>query len=133
MDFFMNLIPPTSTAQMHKVKVVKGRPIFYDPPEVAEARNLLTANLIKHKPENPLEGPVALKVLWLFPKGKHKNGEWKVTKPDTDNLEKLLKDCMTRVGFWKDDAQVVSELCEKRWADEPSGIYIEVNTLKEVV
>ena len=30
-----------------------------------------------------------------------------VTKPDTDNLQKLLKDCMTKCGFWKDDAQVV--------------------------
>ena len=84
-----------------------------------------------HKPNVPLEGPLSLSVIWLFPKGKsHKHGEWRVTRPDTDNLEKMLKDCMTRTGFWKDDAQVVHEVVEKRWSDEPSGIYIEIEKLE---
>ena len=38
-------------------------------------------------------------------------------------MQKLLKDCMTAVGFWKDDAQVASEICEKFWAEVP-GIYV---------
>ena len=80
-----------------------------------------------------MNGPVELRTLWLFPMGKtHRHGEWRITKPDTDNLQKLLKDCMTKVGFWKDDAQVVREIAEKRWSDEPSGIYIEINELPEV-
>ena len=33
------------------------------------------------------------------------DGEYRTTKPDTDNLQKLLKDCMTATGFWTDDAQ----------------------------
>lgn len=79
-----------------------------------------------------MTGPISLRVIWLFPKGKsHRNGEWRVTKPDTDNLQKLLKDCMTRCGFWVDDAQVVSEAVEKRWADDPAGLYIEVQELEE--
>jgi len=132
MEFFIAMNPPTATAQMKQVRVVKGKPIFYDPPAVKEARRALLAHLALRKPDKPMEGPVALRVMWLFPKGKsHHNGEWRVTKPDTDNLQKLLKDCMTRTGFWKDDAQVVSEMAEKRWADEPSGIYIEVEEIKE--
>ena len=88
-------------------------------------------HLIKNRPKEPIEGAVQLTVMWLFPKGKsHKNGEWRTTRPDTDNLQKLLKDCMTKVGFWKDDAQVVSERVEKRWSDEPSGIYIEIEELE---
>jgi Holliday junction resolvase RusA-like endonuclease len=131
MNFFIAIDPPTSTAQMKQVRVVKGKPIFYDPPAVKEARNVLSAHLAVHKPDKPMAGPVSLRVLWLFPKGKsHKNGEWRTTKPDTDNLQKLLKDCMTRCGFWNDDAQVVREVAEKRWADEPSGIYIEVEELE---
>ena len=131
MNFFSAIDPPTSTAQMKQVRVVKGKPIFYDPPAVKEARNVLSAHLAVHKPDKPMAGPVSLRVLWLFPKGKsHKNGEWRTTKPDTDNLQKLLKDCMTRCGFWNDDAQVVREVAEKRWADEPSGIYIEVEELE---
>lgn len=131
MNFFIAIDPPTSTAQMKQVRVVKGKPIFYDPPAVKEARNVLSAHLVVHKPDKPMAGPVSLRVLWLFPRGKsHKNGEWRTTKPDTDNLQKLLKDCMTRCGFWNDDAQVVREVAEKRWADEPSGIYIEVEELE---
>ena len=131
MEFFIAIDPPTSTAQMKQVRVVKGKPVFYDPPAVKAARNMLTAHLAIHKPDKPMTGPVALRVLWLFPKGKsHKNGEWRITKPDTDNLQKLLKDCMTRCGFWKDDAQVVSETVEKRWADDPCGLYIGVNELE---
>ena len=110
------------------MRVIHGKPVFYDPAPVKEAKKLLTAHLISHRPSKPVEGAVELRTIWLFPKGKsHKNGEWRITKPDTDNLQKLLKDCMTRCGFWKDDAQVVREIVEKRWSDEPTGIYIEIN------
>ena len=35
---------------------------------------------------------------------------------------------MTRLHFWRDDAQVCSEAAEKFWADTP-GIYVEVREL----
>ena len=131
MHFFIEMNPPTATAQEKKVTVVGGKPRYYDPVPVKEARKKLTGKLIFHRPDTPLTGPVALTTLWLFPKGKsHKNGEWRSTKPDTDNLQKLLKDCMTKCGFWKDDAQVVRETVEKRWSDEPAGIYIEIEELE---
>lgn len=134
MDFFLQMTPPTATAQEKQVRVVNGRPLFYDPAPVKEARRTLTAHLLPHRPAKPLTGAVALSAVWLFPKGRsHKNGEWRVTKPDTDNLQKLLKDCMTRCGFWRDDAQVVRESVEKRWSDEPSGIYIEIESLEEKI
>ena len=127
MEFFIAMKPPTATAQERQVRVVHGRPVFYDPAPVKDAKNLLTAHLLPHRPDRPLTGAVSLSVVWLFPKGRsHRNGEWRVTKPDTDNLQKLLKDCMTRCGFWEDDAQVVRETVEKRWSDEPAGIYIEI-------
>ena len=133
MDFFIAMKPPTATAQEKQVRVVHGKPIFYDPASVKEAKKLLTSHLILHRPDEPLTGALTLRTLWLFPRGKsHKHGEWRVTKPDTDNLQKLLKDCMTKTGFWHDDAQVVREIVEKRWADEPSGIYIEVTPLEDV-
>lgn len=132
MQFFLNTNPPTATAQMKQVRVVGGKPMFYDPPRVKEARQPLSALLSPHRPASPLAGPISLRVLWLFPKGKsHRNGEWRITKPDTDNLQKMLKDCMTRVGFWNDDAQVVREVVEKRWSDDPAGIYIELEELED--
>ena len=60
--------------------------------------------------------------------GRQNVWEYRTTKPDTDNLQKLLKDCMTDVGFWKDDAQVASEICEKFWAEIP-GIWIRVEEI----
>ena len=132
MNFFIAIHPPTATAQERKVKVINGKPIFYDPPAVKSAKELLSAYLAQHRPPQPLTGGLSLRVLWLFPRGAHPHGAWRTTKPDTDNLQNMLKDCMTRVGFWEDDAQVAREIIEKRWSDEPCGIYIEIEPLTEV-
>lgn len=131
MHFFMKMIPPTVTAQEKQVRVVNGRPIFYEPERLKDAKNLLCGHLIRHTPNEPFKGPVELTALWCFPaNNRHKEGEWKVTKPDTDNLQKMLKDCMTQTGYWIDDAQVVREIAEKHWVcSSPAGIYIEINQL----
>ncbi len=131
LEFFMPMIPPTATHQEKKWRVVNGKPVCYEPQEVKAARNKLTAHLTRHRPEQPLKGPLRLLVKWCFPRtGKHCNGEYRASKPDTDNLQKLLKDCMTAVDFWKDDAQVASEIVEKFWADVP-GVYIRVEQIGE--
>lgn len=132
MNFFIAMNPPTATAQEKQVNTRGKVPVLYDPPAVKKARQDLTAYLGMHRPMAPLTGPIELRVIWLFPRGKtHRNGEWRTSKPDTDNLDKMLKDCMTKVGFWKDDAQVAREIIEKRWADDPCGIYIELQQLEE--
>ena len=130
MEFYLDIAPPTVTAQEHKIRVVGGRPMFYDTPKLKAARAAFESLLRQHVPAEPIEGPVALTVEWRFATKTHKEGTYRVTRPDTDNLQKLLKDCMTRCGFWKDDAQVVREAVEKRWSDEPSGIFVEVIPLE---
>ncbi len=78
-----------------------------------------------------MRGALRLIVKWCFPiTGEHSDGEYKSTKPDTDNLEKLLKDIMTKLGFWKDDAQVASEITEKFYARIP-GILIYVEEIEQ--
>lgn len=128
-EFFMKMDKvPTVTAQERRVTIVKGKPVFYDSPRIKSAKTLLITHLKRYKPAKPYECGVRLKVSWLFPKGKHKDGEYRTTKPDTDNLQKMLKDCMTSCGYWTDDALVASEICEKFWADVP-GIYIRIEEL----
>lgn len=128
-DFFMPMEPPTCTHQEKKVHVVNGKPIYYEPPELKTAREKLRAHLGRHIPDEIFSGPVRLTTWWCFPiKSKHKNGEYRTSKPDTDNLVKLLKDVMTELHFWTDDAQVASEVIEKYWADIP-GIYVKVESL----
>ena len=130
MIFFMAMDPPTVTHQEHKVVIVDGKPVFYEPPELKRARQKLIGHLCKHKPVDmePYQKGVRLITKWCFPRKNHKDGEYRITKPDTDNLQKRLKDCMTTLGFWKDDALVASEITEKFWAGVP-GIFIEIEEL----
>lgn len=125
--FFMNMKPPTKTQQEHKfAKRKDGSVYMYEDRDLKEARHELYKNLVHHAPEAPYSSAVRLVVKWCFPcKGKHSNGEYKTSKPDTDNLNKMLKDEMTKAGFWDDDALVVSEIIEKFWADIP-GIFVEI-------
>ena len=97
---------------------------------MADARAKLTGHLAPHVPERPLKGPLQLMVKWCFPiVGPHEDGEPKTSRPDTDNLQKLLKDCMTAEHFWTDDALVCSEITEKFWADTP-GIWIHIEPVE---
>lgn len=128
LQFFMAMDPPTATHQEHRVSARSGRVVFYDPPEVAEARAKLTAHLYRFAPPEPFRSAVRLTVKWCFPRGCHADGEYHIKRPDTDNLQKLLKDCMTKCGFWVDDALVASEICEKFWA-ETSGIFIRIEEI----
>ena len=128
LEFFLPMVPPTVTAQEHKVAVRNGRPYYYDPPELKAARQKLTSHLARHRPLVPWRSGVRLTVKWCFPRGEHGDGEYRITKPDTDNLQKLLKDCMTRAGYWTDDALVASEIAEKFWSEIP-GIFVRVESL----
>ena len=124
--FFLPMIPPTVTAQEHKVAVKKGKAIYYDPQELKAAKMKLRDSIAPYRPDTPARGAVRLMVKWCFPiTGSHYDGEYKTTRPDTDNLQKALKDIMTGLHFWKDDAQVASEICEKFYAKTP-GLYIEL-------
>ena len=127
-EFFLPMIPPRATAQEHKVTHSRGSPDFYDPTKLKDARAKLTAHLSQHVPKEKYTGAVRLTVKWCFPRGRRRDGEYKTTRPDTDNLQKLLKDCMTACGYWTDDALVASEICEKFWAEIP-GIYIKIEEL----
>ena len=127
-EFFVPMNPPTVTHQEKQVCVANGKPMFYEPAELKAARAKLRDHLAKYRPEQPLTGAVRLVAKWCFPRGRHKDGEYRTTKPDTDNLQKLLKDVMTAVGFWRDDAQVASEIAEKFWAEIP-GIYIRAEDM----
>lgn len=128
-EFFMAMDPPTCTHQEKQVHVVKGKPMFYEPEELKAARQKLAAHLTKYRPGEKYTAPVELVTKWCFPRGMHRNGSYRASKPDTDNLQKLLKDCMTAVGFWKDDCLVCREITEKFWADIP-GIYIRIEELR---
>ena len=125
--------PPTTTAQTREIGVrPNGKPYFYKPDKLLQAEINLRNALAHFRPESPItNAPVRLTVKWLYPIAnpkKHVDGEYKLTRPDTDNLQKLLKDVMTDLGFWADDSLVCSDIAEKFWADTP-GIYIRIEVM----
>ena len=128
--FFIPMQIPTATAQTHRISAGKGRKAaVYDSPALRDAREKFTAHLAQHRPMKPMTGALQLTTQWYFPiKGKHIPGDYKITRPDTDNLVKLFKDCMTKTGYWIDDAQVAVEITEKRYSDIP-GILVHVTQL----
>ena len=79
--------------------------------------------------------PVALFLTFLMPRPKShftKKGlrpdapRWCAKKPDADNLSKAVMDCLSVIGVWQDDDQVVVLQAEKKFAnpDEQSGCEI---------
>ena len=59
-QFFLAMVPPTATHQEKQVRVVKGKPIFYEPAALKAARAKLMVHLAKYKPVEPLEGALQL-------------------------------------------------------------------------
>ena len=136
-EFFMPMRPPTVThhdKELHAyMKGGKPCAVLHDSPALKDAKSKLRSHLAPHRNSQPVTGPVMLVTKWCFPippGSGHRDGEYKTTKPDADNLQKALKDQMTRLGFWKDDAQVVCEICEKFWADVP-GVYVCITELED--
>lgn len=130
-EFFLPMQIPTKTHQSKRYAYQNGKIVAYDTPEIVAIREKFEAALSKYAPEQKISGPVRLVTKWCFcisDTRKYKNGEWKTTKPDVTNIIKLFEDCMTKCGFWKDDAQVASSIIEKFWAEIP-GIYVRIEKL----
>lgn len=52
-----------------------------------------------------------------------------ITKPDTDNIAKNIKDGLNKIAY-PDDSQIVIEHIEKRYSENPR-VEIEISTLEE--
>ena len=108
-------------AGIHKTKELEALEYFY------------MQKLSKFKPAKPILGAVLLETKWFFNGGDNCSScTWRTKKPDSDNLVKTLKDCMSAVGFWKDDAQC-QDITLK--FDIPAkykhGIFIQVSKIED--
>ena len=67
----------------------------------------ITAHIIfVHK--KPARAPASMAAFWTQKKWRDNNDRIaKMTKPDVDNLAKLVIDACTQAGLWHDDGQVV--------------------------
>lgn len=135
----LDCIPPKSTAQGSTIimKSKSGRPFIgkSSNSKAAKAKKQLIDLLIKHKPRKPFKNAVKVLVQWRYPwnksEPKRNRPKWRycTTRPDCDNLMKLLFDVMTKLGFWKDDSLIADVRFVKMYCDNP-GIYIEIKQLE---
>ncbi|WP_288907317.1 RusA family crossover junction endodeoxyribonuclease [uncultured Megasphaera sp.] len=129
LKFFVPMIIPSATHQEKKIATRGKRVIVYEPPKVMAARAKYAAELARFVPKRQLKGPLWLTTKWIYKDSKtHPAETWKTTKPDTDNLVKMLKDVMTSLHFWKDDAEVACETIQKFYDIVP-GLYVEIKEL----
>jgi Holliday junction resolvase RusA-like endonuclease len=89
--------------------------------------------------EKPLDGPLAVQFVFFLPRPKGHYGTGKnagklkpsapkyhIKKPDCDNLEKFVADCLNGL-VWKDDSQIIKSITEKHYSEQPrTEIIIEV-------
>lgn len=104
----------------------------YRKPEVQATRKQLTLMMKKYRPKQPSDRPIRLVVCLYFNISKPKKlwGKYKTTRPDCDNYVKEIKDVMTDLKFWNDDAQVVDLRVIKRYS-EKATIYISMEELDD--
>ena len=57
---------PSATAQQKGVRIVHGKPMFYEKAEVKTARQLFTLELKPHAPKVPSDKPIKLIVWFAF-------------------------------------------------------------------
>lgn len=132
-SFFLKCVPPKTTSQQKGVMIIGGKPRFFKKKKIESSERLLSLMLAQHRPAEPIGGALIVSVDWVYPwllchtKADKAKGRIPCdTRPDVDNLCKTLMDCMTKVGFWSDDAQVASLLFRKWWGEE-SGIGITID------
>lgn len=141
-SFFVNGDPkaqPRPRAFAMTLANGKTQTRVYDP-HTAEGWKSLVAHAARpHAPKEPLTGPMRVDMIFEFrrPKSHYlKVGlrddapVYHTSKPDRDNCEKAVLDCLTQLGFWKDDSQVCDGEIKKIYGDLP-GLNILITQINQ--
>ena len=132
MYFIINGIPRQQ--QRHRSAKWGG---VYDPS--AKDKKVFMSKIGKFAPTKPLEGALLVQLVFYMPRSKNhfRTGkfsdllkpnapEMHIKRPDSDNLAKLVLDCLENSGFFKNDSQVSKLQIEKLYCEKPrTEIHIE--------
>ena len=129
-QIFLPCVPPKATHQGSAMILRRrdGTPFVGKAAGSAGAKakkNLLNL-LCSHSPSRPFEGATKVEVDLVFPwrksEPKYKKALGRVpmpTKPDLDNLSKMILDSLAEANFFAGGDQQVNKLTlEKSWGDE---------------
>ena len=123
-------VVPRTTAQQKKFSTKTKT--FYNTGNLKKSKATLQRALSGFQPKEKYTTAIRLKVIWIFePTRKSKDEERKATRPDLDNLQKLLQDVMCDMKFYKDDGLITDLEVSKRW-HRNSGLYIEIEEVEKI-
>lgn len=107
-----------------------GMARVYDPGTAEGWKGLIAQAAKPVLPSSPLDMPIRVDLTFYFPRPKshYRTGKRKTErradaptfhcgKPDRDNLDKAVLDCMTTLRFWRDDSQVCDGRIRKLYDD----------------
>jgi Holliday junction resolvase RusA-like endonuclease len=125
----VNIVPTTATHQS-SLRVLKGRggKFFIGKYKKSKLKDWIEEFKLKiksSKPAAPLDGPIEAKLEFYFPypkstsKTKCQTESWKTTRPDLDNMEKMILDTLTDEGFLTDDSIICHKYSIKKLSDKP--------------
>lgn len=105
-------------------------------PDAKVKRNAqgLTALIAEHRPPKPLEGPISLSLVFVYPWRKAEPKKNRVgmkpkdTRPDLDNLTKQVCDVMESTGFYTNDSQIAKYELSKWYGDAPE-LHVELSMI----
>lgn len=132
LEFFVKCNPPKTTAQAtSRVFFNKktGKPFVGKNVRGQGVREELMALLRPYAPEKPLNKALKVIIEWGYPylKTVRKKDIGKIipctTRPDCDNIQKFVFDCMTRLGFWTDDS-IIFDIRFRKFYTQDAGIGI---------
>lgn len=120
---------PKGTAQMKGTSFQGGRIHHYEKKEVKFTRNMYHLKIVSAAgglAKLPhFDGAVSCSVTFFYSiKQRKKWGLPKTSKPDCDNMVKLLLDVMTGLHIWDDDSQVAHLEVSKFYAEKPAILIV---------
>ena len=124
-QFHIPINPPKTTSQTKRLVMIGGRPRFFHKKEHQQAEGDLLTLMSAYAPPEPLTGPLALRIDFVFPWRKSETKKRLAlgkcpndTRPDCDNIAKLVGDVLTKLRFYNDDGQVADSHVTKAWGDK---------------
>jgi Holliday junction resolvase RusA-like endonuclease len=109
-------------------RFIRGRVVSSPSKLLKFWRTLMLAEFINGRPVVSIREPVIVDCVAMFPhKDPKKWGTPHSVRPDKDNIEKAVLDCLVRVRVLKDDSLVYSGTVTKVWA-ERGGLDVQVRT-----
>ena len=119
-DFTIQMDIPTTTFQDKTIKTNRKTKKKYigSSDKVIAIGQEYQYMLKPHRPQETLTGALKVSLYFVFAtKVKGKQGKYKDTKPDCDNISKLVLDAMEKVGFYENDSRISDLRIVKKWGE----------------